>query len=228
MGFGLLLLGYLAANVMAYSFVPKLIGYALMMWGCIKLSEYDLKFRRCLLIAAPATVLAIYVDANKICKMLGVSTDLFPQKTVSLVNTAEIYFSLGFCILLMLAIVSISKSTELDKLAFKAARNIVVMSIGEALYAVALLLPYGEVANGIAYVAIIIRFFHIILDLAVIFACFRMICKEGDEEMPAKEIKIPVLRKMEEVLNKRDKNAFDSARNLSEKRAQRKSNKKKK
>ena len=228
MGFGLLLFGYLAANVMSYSFVPKFIGYALMMWGCIKLSDYDLKFKRCLLWAAPATLLSIYLDAYKICKMLNISTALFSKNIVDLFNLADIFVSLGFCIFLMMAIISIAKSTELNKIAFKAARNIVIAAFGETLYVVAIALPRGTIANGIAYCAILIRFLRVILDLAVIFACFRMICNEGDEDMPAKEINIPIIRKMEEVLNKRDKNAFDSARNISERHSQKKSKKKKK
>ena len=227
MGFGLLLLGYLAANVMSYSIVPKFLGYALMMWGCIKLSEYDLKFKRCLFFAAPAVVISVYLDANKICNMLDVSTELFSTGIVNSAKLIEVFLSLGFCIFLMIAIISIAKSTELDKLAFKAARNIVIMSLGELLYVIALVLPSGTISNGFAYCALIIRFLHVILDVLLIFACFRMICKEGDEDMPAKEVNIPIIRKMEEVLNKRDKNAFDSARSFSEKRAEKKRKKKK-
>lgn len=226
MGFGLLLIGYLAANVMSYSFVPKVMGYALMMWGCIKLSDYDVKFRRSIIAAALAVIPTVYLDANKICKMLNISTDLFSEGLVNSIGLVETVFSLGFGILLMIAIISIAKSTELDKLAFRAARNIVIMAFGEAVYIVALCLPTGNVRNGMAYCALIIRALRILLDLLLIFACYRMICNEGDEDMPAKEVNIPIIRKMEEVLNKRDKDAFESAKNISEKRNEKKRNKK--
>ena len=228
MGFGLLLLGYVAANVMSIGFVPKMLGYALMIWACIKLSDYEPRFKRCLYVAAPAAILSVYIDANKICKMLGATSSMFPDGAVKYVGYAESLASLGFCVLLMIAIIAIAKSTELDKLAFRAARNIVITALGEAAYFVAVCLPNGNVANGIAYAALTIRALHILLDILLIFACYRMICNEGDEDMPAKETNIPILRKMEEVLNKRDKNAFDSARSFSEKRMEKKKNKSKK
>ena len=130
--------------------------------------------------------------------------------------------------MLMTAIISIAKATELDKLAFRAARNIVIMTLGELVYVIAFFLPESGVRNGMAYCALIIRALHILLDLMLIFACYRMICNEGDEDMPVKEVKIPVLRKMEEVLNKRDKDAFESARNISERRAEKKNKRKNK
>lgn len=226
MGFGLLLIGYLAANVMSYSFVPKIVGYALMMWGCVKLSDYDVKFRRCLIAAALAVIPTVYLDANKICKLLNISTDLFSKGLVNSIGLVETVLSLGFGVMLMIAIISIAKSTELDKLAFRAARNIVIMTLGEVIYIVALCLPEGNVRNVMGNCAFIIRALFVLLNLLLIFACYRMICNEGDEDMPAKEVNIPIIRKMEEVLNKRDKDAFESAKNISEKHHEKKRRKK--
>lgn len=228
MGFGLLLIGYLVANVMSYSFVPKFLGYALMMWGCIKLSDYDTKFRACMMPAVPAGILSVYLYGDHMCKLFKFETALFPQSIVSSVSLIESLLSAGFTVLMLIAIISIAKSTELDKLSFKAARNIVILGLGEVAYIVARCLPIGQVANAIAYGALIVRALHIFLDLLLLFACYRMICKEGDEDMPAKEINIPIIRKMEEVLNKRDKNAYQSAKDFSEKRYEKKKKKKKK
>ena len=217
MGFGLLLLGYLAANVMSFGYVPKFIGYAIMMWGCIKLSDYEKKFSRCLYAAAPAVILSVYLDGNKLCDLLNVSTGLFSDGFVKAITLAETVVSWGFCVLLMTAIISIAKSTDLNKIAFKAARNMVILTLGELVYVVSLFLPKGNVSVGIAYAALALRILRIVLDLLLIFACYRMICQEGDEDMPAKEIKNPVLRKMEDVLNKRDSNAYESAQKITRK-----------
>ena len=213
---------------MSYGFVPKFIGYAIMMWGCLKLSDYEKKFSRCLYIALPAVVLSVYFDAKKICDLFGISTNLFSSGAVTVVTVAETALSCGFCVLLMLAIISIAKETEVNKLAFKAARNMVILILGELVYAVSICLPKGNVAIGMAYVALALRILRVVLDLMLIFACYRMICQEGDEDMPAKEIKNPVFRKMEEVLNKRDTNAFESAQGLKRKKPPKKQNNKSK
>ena len=228
MGFGLLLLGYLLANdIMEYSIVPTVIGYALMAWGCVRLSEYDLKFKRCILPVIPLSILSVYLYANKICDYMELEAFIFPIAAVNAVGVARTLLSVCFLVLLMLAVASISKATELDKLAFRAVRNMLILVASEAIYLVALVLPAGQIANGMAYFAFIVRILRIVLDILLLFACYRMICSEGDEDMPAKEVKIPLLRKMEEVLNKRDKNAYDSAQAFKENRRKKKKNKKK-
>ena len=111
MGFGLLLLGYVAAYVMSYGIVPKILGYALMMWACVKLADYEPRFRKCLYVAAPATLLAVYLDADKICTLFGFTSEIFPKTAVTYVSYAEIIASLGFCALLMIAVI-VKNSTQ--------------------------------------------------------------------------------------------------------------------
>ena len=227
MGFGLLLFGYLAAFVMSYSFVPGFVGLAIMMWASIKLSDYELKFKRCLPALIPLSIASIYLyGADLFGKLLNIKLSIFPESVVGSVRIIEQLLTVLFISLLMIAIASLAKQTELDKLAFRAVRNMIVLWVSEGSYLIALCLPSGQVANVIANVALIARVLRIILDLMLIFACYRMICQAGDEEMPAKEVRIPILRKMEEVMNRRDKQAFDSGIELSEKRKNKKKKKK--
>lgn len=227
MGFGLLLFGYLAAFVMSYSFVPGFIGLAIMMWASIKLSDYEPKFKRCLPVLIPLSIASIYVyGAGLFGKLLNIKLSIFPEAVVGSVKIIEQLLTVAFLSLLMIAIASLAKQTGLDKLAFRAVRNMFILCLGEGAYLIALCLPSGQVANVIANVALIVRALRIILDLMLIFACYRMICQAGDEDMPAKEVRIPILRKMEEVMNRRDKQAFDSGNELSEKRKSKKKNKK--
>lgn len=226
MGFGLMLIGYLAAYVMSYAFVPKIIGYALMIWGTCKLMEYDLKFKRCLWPLLSAGVLSVYDLAEDICKSAGVESAIFSKGIVNAVNYADLLLSVCFIVFLMIAITSIANATELPKLSFRAMRNILILLLGEVLYVVALCLPAGQVANGIAYFALIVRALRIVLDLMLLFACLRMICQEGDQDMPERESNIPIIRKMEAVLSKRDKDAFDSGIKYSNVRRAKKERKK--
>jgi hypothetical protein len=55
-----------------------------------------------------------------------------------------------------------------------------------------------------------------------------MICDESDADMPDKEINIPVIKQMEDIMRRRDKNAFDSGKLWSAKRRAKKESKKKK
>jgi len=220
MGFGLILMGYILANdVMKLSFVPSIIGYALMSWGCIKLNDYNVRFKRCAIPLIPSSILSIYLFCDRILKL---DSPIFTDTAVKAVRAVEAVSYACFMALLMVAIVSIAKETGLDKLAFRAARNMVIIFISESIYLIATCLPTGNISGGMAYCAMMIRLLRVILDTLLLFACYRMICSEGDEDMPAKEIKTPILRKMEEVMNKRDKNTYDSAKAFKENRIKKK------
>ena len=78
------------------------------------------------------------------------------------------------------------------------------------------------------WVAIALRLIWIVLDLVLFASCYRLICDESDVDMPDREVNIPAFKQMENVMRRRDKNAFDSGRMLSEKRFSKKQNKKKK
>ena len=54
-----------------------------------------------------------------------------------------------------------------------------------------------------------------------------MICDEGDADMPDKEINIPIMKEMENIMRRRDKNAFDSGMNIREKRREKRNRKRK-
>ena len=54
-----------------------------------------------------------------------------------------------------------------------------------------------------------------------------MICPEGDEDMPVKESKIGLIRKMDAVINKREENAMQAGRDIMQKHNERKKRKKK-
>ena len=48
MGFGLMFVGYFFTYIISLVLVPKILGYVIMTWATVKLSEFDIKFKRCL------------------------------------------------------------------------------------------------------------------------------------------------------------------------------------
>lgn len=228
MGFGLLFIGYVFANVMSVTFVPKIIGYAIMLWGIIRLSDYEVEFKKCNLPLILAGTASIYPYLSDLfTKYLKIDVGIFPTSVVRGVSILEILLSVWFLTFLMLAVSSLAIQVDLKKISFRALRNIVVLLIGELLYVAAFCIPAGQVANVMAYIALFVRILRVILDVSLLFSCYRLICQEGDEDMPQKEIRIPIIKQMEEIMNKRDKNAFDSGKDFSEKYNKKRKNKKK-
>ena len=88
-----------------------------------------------------------------------------------------------------------------------------------------LVLPKSETTQVVFWVAIGLRLMWIVLNLVLLVSCYRMICDESDVDMPDREINIPIIKQMEKIMRKRDKNAFDSGIKWSEKRKNKKDKK---
>ena len=227
MGFGLMFVGYFFVYVMSYVFIPKLLGYLIMLVASVKLSAYELKFKPCVPILGFMSVISAYALTENILDHFGVVPPMFGEGILNVVSTAEEILTIAFHAFLMLAINSIARSTGLDKLCFRAMRNLLLIGIAEMTYLIVLLLPKNNFVQYVFFAAVILRFIWIVLDLLLLVSCYRMICEEGDESMPDKEIKIPIIKQMEAIMRRRDKNAFDSALKWSEKIKNKKENKSK-
>ena len=102
-----------------------------------------------------------------------------------------------------------------------------VIFIAEIAYTVMIFLPKNETVQAIFLGVVILRFIWIFLDLILLASCYRQICEEGDESMPDKEINLPVIKQMESIMRRRDKNAFDSGIKWTENRRAKKEKRKK-
>ena len=227
MGFGLMFVGYFVAYVMSYAFIPKLIGCLIMLWGIINLSQYELKFKRCIPVLGVMSVISIYVLMSNIFGYFDITSVFFSDSVISVVTAVDEAVNFIFHAFLLIAITSISKATDLEKLAFKAMRNLLIVGAAEIAYLIFSALPQNESTRPVYLIAFCLRLIWIILDLILLASCYRLICDEKEVDMPDKEINIPVIKQMEEIMRKRDKNAFDSAIRWSEKRRDKRNEKQK-
>ena len=218
MGFGLLFLGYFVAYLVSFAFPVKIFGYALMIFGCEKLSEYNTKFKLCNLPLGFLSLAGLYSLVYKVYEWLSIESFLTSDGVYKAVSSVGEAFEIAYHACLLIAICAIAKETELHKMAYKAMRNLLIIIAGEIAYFVAILLPAGSASNVAGYISAVLRLVWIALDLWLIANCYRLICPEGEEDMPKKESKLSIIRKMDAVINKREEEAMETAHKLTEKR----------
>ena len=227
MGFGLMFVGYFFAYLISLVFVPKILGYAIMVWATVKLSAFDLKFKKCLPVLGGLILVSAYSLAGDIFRYLSMDVALFNGVVPNVIAVIEEVLVLAFHAFLMLAIASIAKDTGLEKIRFTAIRNLLIIGIAEVAYTIMIFLPKNESIQAVFFGVILLRFIWIFFDLFLLVSCYRMICEEGDENMPEKEINVPIIKQMESTLRRRDKNAFDSGIKWTENRRMKKEKRKK-
>lgn len=230
MGFGLLFIGYFVAYVMSYVFIPKLFGCLVMLVGVIKLSEYELGFKKCIPILGVMSAASTYMLVRNVFEYFKIDSAIFNELAVNIVSVGEELVGFLFHIFLLIAISKIAKDTGLENVSFRAMRNLIVVAAAEVAYLLMSFLPKDSsvVTEVLFWVALALRLIWVVLNLVLLASCYRLICDESDVDMPDREINVPVFKQMENVMRRRDKNAFDSGRMLSEKRFSKKQNKKKK
>ena len=227
MGFGLMFVGYFFTYLISLVLVPKILGYVIMLWATVKLSAFDVKFKKCLPALCGLFLISAFSLSGDIIKHFGIVSSMFNDTVLNVVSVAEELLVVAFHAFLMFAIGSIAMDTGLEKIRFRAMRNLLLIGVAEGAYVAIVFLPKNKVIQAIFAVVVILRFIWIILDLVLLASCYRMICEAGDEDMPEKEINIPVIKQMESIMRKRDKNAFDSGKRWTEKRKEKKEKRKK-
>ena len=226
MGFGLTFIGYFIAYVVSWAFPPvKLAGYALMIWGCFKLSEYNTGFRNCTLPLGFLSLAGVYSLLGYVYDVLGIASTLFEAKALSIVSNIGEALDVSFHACLLIAVCSIAKETELPKMAYKSMRNLLVVIVAELAYFVALFIPAGKAASVVSYIAVILRLLWVMLNVVLLANCYKMICPEGEEDMPVKESSNPIIRKMDAVIIEREENAKQAAIDLVRRRREKKDDK---
>ncbi len=228
MGFGLLFLGYFIAYFMSLALPLKIVGCLLMIWAVMKLSEYNQRFRLCLAPLGILCVFSVYAIICFVSKSLQLQSVICSDSVYKVVSNLGEVVDIAYHTCLLTAVCAIAKETELPKIAFCSMRNLLIVCVGGVLYYVNLFIPVGDIIKPIGFISAVIRLLWIVLNCILIANCYRLICPEGDEDMPVKESKIGIIRKMDAVINKREENAMQAGRELSEKRVERKKRRKNK
>ena len=154
MGFGLLFVGYFITYVMSYVFIPKLLGCVIMLAGIIKLSEYELRFKRCIPVLGAMCVSSAYMLLRNIFEYFKIDSLLFDDVALNVVSTVDEALTVLFHVLLLIAITAIAKSTELDKVCFSAMRNLLIIGMAEVSYFVMLILPDSDIKQIVFWIVL--------------------------------------------------------------------------
>lgn len=195
MGFGLLFIGYLLFFSFPYKEIlnlpPDLFGFIISFLGVRTLAEYGCgweNLKKYFLVIFPASILNIVIQ---IINLLG-----------ALMKICEIWayiyeaLLIVYNILLLIAVYNIAKDTEVKSIQAKAKRNIFLMLVYYAVMFI-ITLPITQITDIYKYlesnysftlVMFIYNYLWRFLNLALIFSCYMWICKEGDEDMPEKEV----------------------------------------
>ncbi len=172
MGFGILLIGYMI-SLSLYPGYTDFLAYMIMFYALVKLADYNKYFRIAKLLCFVVAVLGmagLMLTAGKFIGFVDQSNSY-----IDLYDNASELLKTLFHIPLLLGISKISKDAELPKYSGRAIWCMVIDGLYMFIFALSFfeqrLLPYRMVIRGILMIAVAL----------LIFNCFRMICREGDE-----------------------------------------------
>ncbi len=237
MGFGLLFLGYIAAFLMSlnsFGFVFRLTGCALMLSALTKLSEFERSFHYSRLSCFGMTFATLCESLITLTLDYGMFDLVFSgdnAKNVCL--SVFLVITVIFHFFLYRSIYMISSDVGVEKIKLNSMRFGIFAAIELLILISALGMWYinPNIAKYIVMAAILYPFVILVLNLSLIYSCYKNICEEGDEEAPRKTSKIPFLNKLFEASEKREQEIFAKTKSYAEKRLaddfEKKKNKKK-
>lgn len=233
MGFGYLLLGYLAAfileitaNAVGAGPLALLIGYGLMAVGIGKLQAYQRSFR----FAFPPLALLLVADVYRIVGMIGEWTSASPAwmtaTFTSAVEWSEFALIVIFHSLLLPAVLRLAMSVELPKTATSASRNLILVWLWGILYAVVHLAPLSDEAGKVLTVVMTaFDFLFILLNLFLFLSCMKNIAPEGEDEKPPHRYRWNLLNRIGDRFASEHERAAEKKRKETEEYLQRRKDK---
>lgn len=190
MGFGWLFIGYFFVNMMSlYSPLSfaMLAGYPMMIFGLFRLAPYHIRFRSCFYASFVSLPFAVYFALYSFAQ-LGFSGSLWilTEQPFVVMEWCYFFFSLLFHGLLLYAIAGLTGELKLVALQENAWRNLILVGLHYLIDGIVRLpIPWIREHESIFSLSLILlRLCYILLNLYLVFKCYRHICPEGDESMP--------------------------------------------
>ncbi|MBQ8357175.1 MAG: hypothetical protein IJX39_05135 [Clostridia bacterium] len=191
MGFGWLLIGYFFANVMSlYSPLSfaMLAGYPMMIMGLYHLAPYHPRFRYTFYASFVSLPLAIYFALYGFSQMGFGYFPFFTGTFYTVMEWCYFAFSLLFHALFLFAVAGLTRELGLIALEGNAWRNLIFVGTYYLLDGIARMpIPWIMAHQGYFSLSLILlRICFILLNIYLIYKCYRYICPEGEENMPDK------------------------------------------
>lgn len=181
MGFGWLMVGYLFANI-PLSFA-KLLGYPLMIMALWRLAPYHTRFRYAFYSSFASLPFALYFSLSAFSQLGFLDLTFLNGTVYNVVQWCYFAFSLFFHVLLLYAITGLTAELGLTALQGNAWRNMVFVGLYYFVDGFARL-PISWVSTFRLYfvfVLIVLGFSYLLLDMYLIYKCYKYICPEGED-----------------------------------------------
>ena len=216
MGFGLLLMGYFLGMVMSLNIFGaffRLAGFALAAYAARKLSDYHKGFSFLTLASMLSVAVSVLGAISSLSAFLYdnmiISEKLIGDGLATAFGYARYGAELVFTVALCVAISLIAKETGEIKLRYVAIRNLALYCVYFVLQIICWL-PHEYVGTllqitALPAVAQLAGFALILLNLLMIFSCYRRICDESDVDMPQKPSKFEFVNQMRAEREEKEK-----------------------
>lgn len=216
MGFGLLLMGYFLGMVMSLNIFGaffRLAGFALAAYAARKLSDYHKGFSFLTLASMLSVAVSVLGAISSLSAFLYdnmiIAEKLIGDGLATAFGYARYGAELVFTVALCVAISLIAKETGEIKLRYVAIRNLALYCVYFVLQIICWL-PHEYVGTllqitALPAVAQLAGFVLILLNLLMIFSCYRRICDESDVDMPQKPSKFEFVNQMRAELEEKEK-----------------------
>ena len=216
MGFGLLLMGYFLGMVMSLNIFGaffRLAGFALAAYAARKLSDYHKGFSFLTLASMLSVAVSVLGAISSLSAFLYdnmiIAEKLIGDGLATAFGYARYGAELVFTVALCVAISLIAKETGEIKLRYVAIRNLALYCVYFVLQIICWL-PHEYVGTllqitALPAVAQLAGFALILLNLVMIFSCYRRICDESDVDMPQKPSRFEFVNQMRAEREEKEK-----------------------
>ena len=189
MGFGWLLIGYFFANIMDASSpfaFAKCVGYPMLIFGLYKLAHYHKGFKYCFYLSFLSLPFAFLFSWSAVVQLLHLAelTSFLGNTLYLTMRWIYLVYSLVLHVFLLISIAAFSKELQFLPTQSGAWRNLVTAGLYYLTY-LFLCIPASAIVSIRTYFMIplkILRIVFVILNVYLIFQCYRNIAPEGESQ----------------------------------------------
>lgn len=215
MGFGTLFAFYIVSFILSfnpYGSFFRLIGYLGMLMGLWELQQYQKSFLYAVSTVPAMAAVAVYQVCVSLDSSLGIPVSFVSENLTRVMDYVGAATILIFHAALFYAIWRIAREIGLPAIMQNVMRNAILMGLYYVMYLIAAL-PFDWVALYRQYAAVIVVLFPLvwgIVNAALIFSCYKNICKEGDEEVPLRISRFAFVNKIRQEMERKEQKGIEA------------------
>ncbi|MBE6583699.1 MAG: hypothetical protein E7649_01775 [Ruminococcaceae bacterium] len=219
MGFGFLLIGYIFAYVSAvgfgtYIFAGTLVGGSIMFLGLFELRKYSPTFVYALIANTLLLICSLYGTLVWVEQQFGFPLGIVALNLGTVFDLAEIAINFLFNMSVLYGIADLSRRVEYPDTRVKAFRNMIFVILFNVLQII-VLLPIETLKSsraGLMMLLMLMQLVYTIINAALIFKCYAMICPEGQEDMRRKQSRFGFINKWNKIKDEREEQVVEQTK----------------